>query len=279
MRSSLIFQGESFQVNSPYLLCYNYSMSQYYNPKRTRNLYDPSSSDPYKLSRSKIELFMQCPRCFYLDRRLGVGRPPGFPFALNSAVDTLLKKEFDLLRKDGKNHALIEKYGVDAIPVKHEMLDEWRENFKGIKYFHEKTNLILSGAIDDLWINSKDEYIVVDYKSTSKNEEIIALDKDWQDGYKRQMEIYQWLIRNNGLKVSDTGYFVYCNGKTDCEKFNATLKFDITLIPYEGNSNWIEDTILDIHKCLNSEEIPQSDPDCDYCNYRDSACGEIEKSH
>lgn len=78
-------------------------MSQYYRSKRTRNLYDLNSSEPYKLSRSRIEVFMQCPRCFYLDRRLGVDRPPGFPFALNSAVDALLKKEFDLLREKGEH--------------------------------------------------------------------------------------------------------------------------------------------------------------------------------
>ncbi|MFH1714592.1 MAG: PD-(D/E)XK nuclease family protein [Elusimicrobiota bacterium] len=205
-----------------------------------------------------------------MDRRLGVGRPPGFPFALNSAVDALLKKEFDLLRNNGKTHPLIEKYGVDAIPANHEKLNYWRENFKGVEFLHEPTNLLITGAIDDLWINSKQEYIVVDYKSTSKNEEITELNKSWQDGYKRQMEIYQWLLRKNNLKVSDTGYFVYCNGKTDLEKFDGKLEFDTTLIVYKGNDNWVENTIKAIHKCLNSENIPKANKDCDYCAYVDA---------
>ena len=245
-------------------------MSEYYNAKRSRNLYKPGAGDPFKISRSKIELFIECPRCFYLDRRLGVGRPPGFPFNLNSAVDEL-KKEFDIVRKSGDTHPLIEKYGVDAVPAAHAMLDEWRENFKGVQYFHEPTNLIITGAIDDLWQSSKGEYIVVDYKSTSKEEEIIALDKAWQDGYKRQMEIYQWLLRHNGLKVSDTGYFVYCNGKTDMAEFNAKLEFAITLIPYTGKDNWVEKTIMDLHKCLNSGDLPQASVNCDYCSYRSAA--------
>ena len=70
-------------------------MSKYYTGKRTRNLFDPTSKEPFRLSRSKIDLFISCPRCFYQDRRLGVAQPPGYPFNLNSAVDTLLKKEFD----------------------------------------------------------------------------------------------------------------------------------------------------------------------------------------
>ncbi|MBN1897700.1 MAG: PD-(D/E)XK nuclease family protein [Spirochaetes bacterium] len=246
-------------------------MSEYYNSQRTKNLYEPGMKEPFKLSRSKIELFMECPRCFYLDRRLGVARPPGYPFSLNSAVDALLKKEFDLLRKDKKKHPLIEQYNIDAVPVEHEKLEEWRNNFKGIQYLHAKTNLYLFGAIDDLWINSHGEYIIVDYKSTSQNEEITELDKKWHDSYKRQMEIYQWLLRRNNYTVSNTGYFVYCNGRTDMEKFDGKLEFDLTLIQYNGKDDWVESTVIDIHKCLNSSHIPESSDTCDYCSYRASA--------
>lgn len=242
-------------------------MSQYYTPQRTRNLYEPNDSEPFKLSRSKLELFIDCPRCFYLDRRLGVGRPPGFPFALNSAVDTLLKKEFDAHRFENKKHPLIEKYGVDAVPVAHEDLDIWRYNFTGIQYLHKPTNLLITGAIDDLWQNSKGEYIIVDYKSTSKEEDITELDKEWQDGYKRQMEIYQWLLRQNGYRVSNTGYFVYCNGRADLASFDSKLEFNVTLIPYIGNDKWIEGVIKDAHECLNDLKMPKANPECDYCAY------------
>lgn len=242
-------------------------MSEYYTPQRVKNLYDPASSEPFKLSRSKIDLSIECPRCFYYDRKLGVGRPPGFPFALNSAVDHLLKQEFDGHRMNGTKHPLIEKYGVDAIPCKHDDLDKWRHNFTGVQYLHPATNFLVFGAIDDLWQNSQGEYIVVDYKSTSKNEDITELNKDWQKGYKRQMEIYQWLLRHNGYKVSNTGYFVYCNGQTDRQAFDAKLEFDITLIPYVGDDSWVEQAILDAHKYLNSDVTPDSKPACDYCAY------------
>lgn len=242
-------------------------MSGYYNSQRVRGLYGEDAKTPFKLSRSKIDLFLNCPRCFYFDRKLGIGRPPGFPFALNSAVDHLLKLEFDIHRAKGTKHPLIEKYGVDAIPVAHKDLDKWRYNFTGIQFLHKPTNLLIFGAIDDLWQNSKGEYIVVDYKATSKDEEINDLNKDWQIGYKRQMEIYQWLLRQNGFNVSSTGYFVYCNGKTDKKAFDAKLEFDITLISYTGDDSWVENTIIDLHKCLNAGEIPQASPECDYCNY------------
>ncbi|MBI2039275.1 MAG: PD-(D/E)XK nuclease family protein [Candidatus Niyogibacteria bacterium] len=242
-------------------------MSEYYAGQRSRGLYAPDSTEPFKLSRTKIELFTECPRCFYLDRRLGVGRPPGFPFALNAAVDKLLKLEFDIHRVKGTRHPLIEKYGVDAQPVPHKDLDDWRNNFVGVQFLHKPTNFLVFGAIDDLWQNSRDEYIVVDYKATSKSEDITELNKKWQDGYKRQMEVYQWLLRKNGYTVSDTGYFVYCNGRTDRAAFDGKLEFDVTLIPYEGDDSWVEDALEAVHQCLNDSKIPESGPECDHCTY------------
>ncbi|MDP3771901.1 MAG: PD-(D/E)XK nuclease family protein [bacterium] len=242
-------------------------MSQYYNAQRVRGLYDPHAAEPFKLSRSKIDLFLECPRCFYFDRRLGVGRPPGFPFALNSAVDHLLKQEFDIHRAKGSKHPLIEEYGVDARPVPHEDLEKWRHNFTGVQYLHQPTNFLVFGAIDDLWQNAAGEYIVVDYKATAKNEAITELNKTWHGGYKRQMEVYQWLLRRNGYHVSNTGYFVYCNGKTDREAFDAKLEFDVTLIGYNGNDSWVEGTLAKVHMCLNTDAIPDANPECDYCAY------------
>ncbi len=132
-------------------------MSQYYNPNRTRNIFDPKSLEAFKISRSKINLFINCPRCFYLDRHLGVGQPPGYPFNLNTAVDTLLKKEFDVHRANGTPHPLMKEYGIDAIPFSHEKMNEWRKNFKGVQYHHKGINLIITGAVDDIWVNPQGE--------------------------------------------------------------------------------------------------------------------------
>ena len=253
-------------------------MNKYTRAKRTKNLFDPDSPGLFKVSRSKIELFIDCPRCFYLDRRLGVGRPRGFPFNLNSAVDTLLKKEFDQYREKNEPHPLITQNGIDAIPYQIETLNTWRTNFTGIQYHHVPTNLLIFGAIDDLWINSAKEMIVVDYKATSKKEKIDRLNDTWHITYKRQMEIYQWLIANNGYAVSKTGYFVYCNGITDKEEFNSLLEFEVNVIPYEGDSSWVEKTIMKLHECLKANNIPPNTERCEYCGYRDAASDVILNS-
>jgi hypothetical protein len=242
-------------------------MSQYYRGRRKRNLYDPNSTKPFKLSRSRIDLFIQCPRCFYIDRRLGLDRPPGFPFALNSAVDTLLKKEFDECRERGIQHPIQIEHGLDFRPAARDELDQWRQNFTGVQFLHEPTNLLIFGAIDDLWIDSAGTYAVVDYKATAKSGSITALDQPWHTAYKRQMEIYQWLIRRNSLLVSDIGYFLYCNGNAEADAFNNQLTFDLTLIEYNGCDDWIDSKLIEIHECLNASTIPNHTIDCDQCLY------------
>jgi PD-(D/E)XK nuclease superfamily len=242
-------------------------MSDYYNPHR-KNKFENNSVELFRLSRSKIDLFINCPRCFYLDRKLGIAQPPGYPFSLNSAVDKLLKKEFDTHRAKGTKHPLMETYGIDAIPLAHEKINEWRDSMRaGITYKVLGTNVVVTGGVDDVWVNPKGEFIIVDYKATSKEEEV-SLDADWQIGYKRQMEIYQWLFRQNGYKVSKTGYFVYCNGKTDRKAFDGKLEFDIKIIPYAGDTSWVEKTIHDAINCLKSTKLPESGEDCDFCKYR-----------
>lgn len=247
-----------------------------YYQKRIKKNFDPASSEPFKLSRSKIDMFFNCPRCFYLDRRLGVPQPPMAPFTLNIAVDHLLKKEFDIHRAKGSVHPLMEKYGVDAIPFANENMDQWRENFVGVQYLHEATNLLIFGAVDDIWQSPDGKLHVVDYKATSKAGEVELEDTKFHNQYRRQMEVYQWLLRHNGFDVSNLSYFVYVNGKKDKEAFDAKLEFDVKIIPYDGDDAWVEQAIVDAHKCLMSDELPKSAWDCEFCKYRQAAA-ELEK--
>ncbi|MEX0881727.1 MAG: PD-(D/E)XK nuclease family protein [Candidatus Saccharimonadales bacterium] len=230
--------------------------------------YKPGQTAPYKISRSKIDLFINCPRCFWLDARLKISRPKGPPFTLNSAVDGLLKKEFDALRKDGKQHPLQIEYGIDARPVNHDKLNVWRHNFTGVQFLHEPTNLLVFGAIDDLWQDSKGQYIVLDYKSTSKAGKITELgNESWHDAYRRQLGVYQWLLRQNGLPVSDKGYWLYCNADKNGKTFGKKLEFELTLIEEKIDDKWVEPTLLEIKKTLDSDEMPKDAATCEHCGY------------
>jgi CRISPR/Cas system-associated exonuclease Cas4 (RecB family) len=237
-----------------------------------RNIFDPNSKLPYSISRSKIDFFLECPRCFYFDRRRGVGRPSIPAFTLNSAVDYLLKKEFDLLRQNGEAHELMKKYKIDAVPFKHKDLPIWRDDIRkyvGASFVHRETNFIVCGIIDDVWVDRDENLLIVDYKATSTTREI-SLEDRWKQGYKKQMEIYQWIFRRMGFQVSDTGYFVFANAGKNRPKFDGRLEFELSIVPYRGTDSWIGNTLVEIRKCLSAGSPPQTKPDCEYCSYREN---------
>ncbi len=241
-----------------------------YHQYRRSAPYQPGQTSPYKLSRSKLELFTQCQRCFWLDERLKIKRPSSPPFQINKAIDELFKKEFDSYREKKAPHPLMTAYKIDAIPYAHKDLDAWRENFVGVQALHEPTNLLIFGAVDDVWVSPKGELIVVDYKATAKKTEV-NLDADWQNSYKRQMEIYQWLLRQNGFEVSDTGYFVYANGNAEADGFFDRVEFKTKVIAHTGTSDWVDKTITDIKACLEGDMPPVGDSimggECEHCAY------------
>ncbi|MEK9157320.1 MAG: PD-(D/E)XK nuclease family protein [Patescibacteria group bacterium] len=184
----------------------------------------------------------------------------------------MLKKEFDTHRARKSAHPLMKAYGIKAVPFLHQDIDLWRENFKGVRFLHEPSGFLVTGAVDDVWVDKSGQLIVVDYKATSKAGEV-TLDGVWQKGYKRQMDIYQWLLRQQGFKVSNRGYFVYVNGRTDLAAFDGKLEFVVKLLPYDGDGGWIEQTLLAMKKCLRSSKLPKASAECDHCSYIEAVKG------
>ena len=247
---------------------------------RHRGVYKPENPEPYEVSRSRIEAFINCPACFWLERVKGVKFPGMPPFLLNSATDTLLKKDFNKFRELQKPHPFMELNGLGhLVPFQYEDFETWTKSLQlGLKTYHEKSNLIIGGGLDDVWHDPKtNELFIVDYKSTAgkRTEDLSKLEPinlrgRYKEGYKRQMEMYQWILRaimkekDKDYEVSNTGYFVYVNGDQhfengmlDEDPKKATMKFNVQLLEYNGDDSWVENTIKEISKCLKSSECPE----------------------
>jgi len=224
------------------------------------------------LSWSKINLFLNCQRCFYKDQKLAM-KYPGLEaehFKLNRAVDRLLKNEFDEYRHQQKAHPVMVENGIDAVPFGHDSLKIWRDSYHagGIRFYDSANNIVCFGGIDDLWVTPAGELIVVEYKTTVTLDPI-ALDNgnQWYREYMRQISFYAWLFKKNKYAVSPISYFIFCNGITGNVPFNKRLVFDYILLPYYFDDSWIEQTIKDICSCLDQENIPLSGVGCKLCAF------------
>ena len=226
-------------------------------------------SNIIKLSRTTVEKYLSCPRCCVLDKKFKI-KPPSLPFTLNIAVDNLCKNEFDYYRKRNKPHPLFLEHDIDAVPFNHEKMDQWRSNFTGIRYISKEKNYDFGGAIDDVWQKSNGELIVADVKATSKN------NFDWAEtfnkyeypkAYKRQLEMYQWLLKKNGFKVAEEAYLLYFNAKKNEEFFNNKLNFEVHLVKIICSSDWVERKVEETVNLLRSDLFPKASSNCEVCNY------------
>ena len=149
---------------------------------------------------------------------------------------------------------------------------------------HEASNIRFGGGLDDVYQNSKTGQLhIVDYKSTAQGtrspdkyeRKPVSLDEPWKTGYKRQMDMYVWIMRRKGFEVSSTGYFLYCDGDrfSDYEFLRldeAMMKFKMSLIAYEANTNWIEPTLMQIKECLFSDNMPEHHANCEHGQFLDA---------
>ena len=239
---------------------------------RKSSMYQKGTNEPFVISRSKFSNFIDCPRCFYLDRVKGLKETSMPGWSLNSAVDELLKKEFDFHRKEKTPHTIMVENKLNFIPFDHPEINKWRDSLTGgISYLDEQTNLIIKGGVDDIWFNQDTkELIVVDYKAQSTNyavEPKSYLESKFHQGYKRQMDIYVHILKNMNFKISNTTYFLVCNAEKSFKKFNEKLNFTVTLIPYIANPSLIPNKIKQMKEILESENIPEFNENCERCTY------------
>ena len=243
-------------------------------PLRSRkgSVYIKGTNEKFKISRSKFSSFLDCKRCFYLDRVKGL-KDPGMPgWSLNIAVDELLKKEFDLLREQKKPHPIFKKHNLNLVPFQHEKMDHWRNSLTGgISYLDEDTNIEIHGGVDDIWYDlDKEELVVVDYKAQSSTYPVTVssyLDAEWHLSYKLQMDIYVHILRKMNFKVSDLTYFYVCNGEKNNNKFDNRINFKTTLIPYRVDTSWIDNKLIEMKKVLNLDSPPEIEKTCEKCAY------------
>jgi hypothetical protein len=63
------------------------------------------------------------------------------------------------------------------------------------------------------------------------------------------------------------GYFVFANAGKNRDKFDGKLEFELTVIPYKGNDNWVRSIVKKIKECLDKDQVPPPNNNCEYCGY------------
>ena len=221
----------------------------------------PSAKDQVTLSRSQLDLFTECPRCFWLRNRHDVKQPASLPFALNSAIDGLLKVEFDTFRAARKLPPILAEHGVKAKLFEDtEKLTEWRNNFRGLRWKDPKTGHTLFGAVDDILEFPDDSLAVVDYKSSGAKEATLY------PSYQLQMDVYTYLLQRLGYRTAPKAYLAFFIAEKD-QGFNGQLPFRAQVLEVTPEPDRVHDLFKQAVALAQSQDEPEPGVECDLCRW------------
>ena len=232
-----------------------------------KKLYIKDNLAPFSINRSKIDLFFDCIRCFYLDQKHGIKRPHGTPLVINNFVVGHFKNSLEKYRSMGGIIPETKTINKDLTPSNNESLDNWTHPFKGISYIDKKTNLKIRANLDDIWLCKKthNNYPVV-IKSTSRKKNLSS-ENIWP-GYWKQLSLYSFLLNKNSVKVGSTGILVYLNASENLPNPSQIIDFQLLIFERELDQTWIEPTLDKIYRTLNDSAVPTSSNSCKYCKYQ-----------
>jgi len=213
----------------------------------------------FKLSPSTLNLFLECPRCFYKQIKLNQKRPDTIFPSLPSGMDKILKIHFDKhMEKDILPSELKELNNYKLFKDK-ELLTTWRSVFKGLQFLDKESNILLRGSVDNILVKGK-KLVVLDYKTRG-----FPLKEDTHEHYINQMDLYNFLLRKNGYETEDYTYllFYYPN----CVNDNGDVVFDTKLVKIATSAKRGEKVFNDAVKVLLKDEIPEANESCEFCRY------------
>ena len=216
---------------------------------------------PIKLSPSSLNLFLDCPRCFWLEKVKGIKRPRGIFPSLPGGMDRVIKLYFDEFRKKGALPP--DLTGPDFEGVKlfgdQNRLELWRSWRTGLE-FKDSDGSVLSGAIDDLLVKNG-KYIPFDYKTKGSP----TTEEDAVKYYQNQIDAYALLLDSNELPTIGHGFLLYYSPKTVGER--GAVSFQVQPIKIKTDVERVKVTFRKAAALIKTSATPVQSPACEYCGW------------
>jgi hypothetical protein len=206
---------------------------------------------------------LECPKCFWLSIVKKIKRPDTpFP-SLPGGMDKILKEHFDKFMEKNELPPELKDQECDKDGCKlfnnKEKLKIWRNNFKGLELIDKKSGVILHGAIDNILVKGK-KLIVLDYKTRG-----YPLKENTHEHYQAQMDLYNFLLRENGYDTEDYTYLLFYYPNHVAE--TGEVIFDTKLIKIKTNVKDGEKLFKKAIKIVQMKEAPKSSKDCEFCRW------------
>lgn len=208
-----------------------------------------------RLSKSSIDKFRSCPRCFWVEKKHGLKQPDGIRAGVPMGIDRVLKGHYDSNRQaktippelSGKIPGGL--YPGDRIGMAD--LRNWRHGLTAIV-----DGVELSTAMDDLLFNpATGLYNVFDAKSKAR----LTDEADTKKYYEVQGDSYNLALKANGYPTDDWAYFAYYSPLrvgSSAPSDEVDFRWNCQVIRIEASDERIKALVRAAAACLDSA-IPE----------------------
>jgi len=219
-----------------------------------------NSNQTIYLSPSKLNLFQECPLCFWLHTVKRIHRPEGPVSTLPRGMDNLIKKYFDRYRKKKEMPPEIKGKVQGELLQDQNLLNEWRKITKtsSPRFFDKELNAYLFGGLDECFVDGE-YYIPVDYKTRGYD-----LKEDSLSYYQTQLDCYTFLLESEGYKHFSFGYLIYYI-PVQVEE-NGEVRFRVEAHKVETNSERGYNVFKEAVKCIRGPR-PVFHSNCQFCSW------------
>lgn len=211
-----------------------------------------------RLSPSALNLFLDCPRCFWLEKVKNIKRPRGIFPSLPSGMDRVIKDYFDTARSKGKLPPELTGPDFEGVELYQDQakLNLWRNWRTGLAC-QDTDKSVLFGALDDLLVKG-DRYIPFDYKTKGSP----TTEEDAVKYYQNQIDCYALLLHANKMPAVGYGFLLYFSPKAVSE--NGQVQFTIQPIKIQIDIERAKSTFRRAVNLIKGA-MPASAGKCEYC--------------
>lgn len=214
------------------------------------------------LSPSRLGLFAECARCFWLAERRDLGRPSRpFP-TLPVGMDREIRAHFDRHRARGELPPALEGRVDEHLHPGQAFLAGARDWRAAPRLVDETLGVVLRGGVDDLLETHDGRLVVLDYKTRGSPPE--------GDGapryYRRQLSLYHLMLEAAGHPIAGHAYLLYYHPVAVTDGGAAT--FETELVRVEVDLRAARRLLDDAVAALDGP-LPPPGADCEYCEWAD----------
>jgi CRISPR/Cas system-associated exonuclease Cas4 (RecB family) len=207
-----------------------------------------------KLSPTSLNLFLECPRCFWLYINKNLKRPSIPVATITTGLDKVIKEHFNLYRAKGVLPPLLQ----NKIPGKL-MRDLPKRGW--LDFTDNKIEATLGGYLDECLDLGDNLYAALDHKTRGSKPE------NTHKAHQFQMDVYTFLLEQNRFPTKRLAYLIYYIPKEVASK--ETIGFEVAPVEIKTNPEYAQKVFYDAIATL-KKSIPPPHQDCGFCKWIDT---------